>query len=58
MPRACKEKTEAVVFKKMWEKKHIEQEPFEVELTLKPDISKSQKYRPAKKFKKSQYSDF
>jgi hypothetical protein len=41
MPKASKEKIEATVFKKMYEKKHKAEEPDDPELTLKPNMSKT-----------------
>ena len=42
MPRAAKERVEAIVFKTLQEKKHIEEmEPIDPELTLRPDTTKT-----------------
>lgn len=41
MPRASKERVEATVFRKMYEKKNIENEPYDPELTLKPNMKKT-----------------
>jgi hypothetical protein len=41
MPRASKEKVDAVVYRKMYEEKHIAKEPEDPELTLRPDMTKT-----------------
>lgn len=50
MPKASKEKIDAIVFKTMWEDKHIRKEFKDPELTLKPDMSKTNKSRRTKKY--------
>jgi hypothetical protein len=51
MPRATKNKVEAIVFKQLQEQKHIEEmEPVDPELTLRPDTSKTLRVSTAKKY--------
>lgn len=50
MPRATKERIEAVVFKKMYEAQHIAKEPEDPQLTLKPDMSKTLRNAKQKKY--------
>jgi hypothetical protein len=50
MPRATKERVEAVVFKKMYEAQHIAQEPEDPQLTLKPDMSRTLRNTKQKKY--------
>jgi len=44
MPRASEEKVEAFVFKKLWEEKNLKKEPEDPQLTLKPDLKKTNKF--------------
>lgn len=42
MPKAARERVDAIVYKTLQEKKHIEEmEPVDPELTLRPDTSKT-----------------
>ena len=50
MPRASKEKVEAMVFKRMYEKKHKAEEPHDPELTLKPSLGQSLENTKQKKY--------
>jgi hypothetical protein len=43
MPRATKERVEAIVFKKMYEMQHIAKEPEDPQLTLRPDMTRTLK---------------
>ena len=43
LPRATKERVEAIVFKKMYEAQHIAKEPEDPQLTLKPDMTRTLK---------------
>ena len=50
MPRASKEKVEAFVYKKMYETKHMQEEPEDPQLTLKPDMSRTLRNTRHKKY--------
>ena len=39
MPKACKERVEAHVHRKVWEAQHIAEEPDDPELTMKPYLN-------------------
>ncbi len=39
MPRTTKEKIDATVTRRLWEKKHVAEEPYDPELTLKPKLT-------------------
>ena len=48
MPRATKEKIDATVTRRLWEKRHVAAEPPDPELTLKPNTGNSQNTRKFK----------
>lgn len=50
LPRATKERVEAIVFKKMYEVQHIAQEPEDPQLTLRPDMTKTLKNTKHKQY--------
>eukprot|EP00347_Sterkiella_histriomuscorum_P001226 403372845 len=50
LPRATKERVEAIVFKKMYEAQHIAKEPEDPQLTLKPDMTRTLKNTKQKQY--------